>query len=230
MSELVITVLEKGIGELILNRPKQRNSLTGPLVNALQKGLEQLLADDDCRAIIIRGQNGYFCAGLDVKAFFQEPEPEWKASFTSDWTKFHKTVFYANKPIIGAIEGFALAGGSGLALACDFLIIGEKAFFHVLEVERGMLAPFNVLWLSFRFSYRIALKLALLGERQSGQKLVDIGVADICVPDDEVLSAAREMAERFAGFDAKNTQRLKRSIRAGRLDTDFDKLLAAIKA
>ena len=229
MSELVITELENGIGELVLNRPQQRNSLTGPLVMALQKGLEYLLENDDCRVIIIRGQNGFFCAGLDVKAFFQEPEPAWKASFTNDWTKFHRTVFYANKPIIGAIEGFALAGGSGLALACDFLIIGEKAFFHVLEVERGMLAPFNVFWLSVRFSYRIALKLALLGQRLSGQELVDLGVADQCVPDDRVLFTAREMAERFAGFDAKNTQQLKKSIRSGSLDGDFDKLLDAIR-
>lgn len=229
MSELVITELENGIGELVLNRPQQRNSLTGPLVMALQKGLEYLLENDDCRVIIIRGQNGFFCAGLDVKAFFQEPEPAWKASFTNDWTKFHRTVFYANKPIIGAIEGFALAGGSGLALACDFLIIGEKAFFHVLEVERGMLAPFNVFWLSVRFSYRIALKLALLGQRLSGQELVDLGVADKCVPDDRVLFTAREMAERFAGFDAKNTQQLKKSIRSGSLDGDFDKLLDAIR-
>lgn len=230
MENLVIVNLEEGVGELVLNRPEQRNSLTGPLVWALQDGLEKLLQDENCRAIIIRGQNGFFCAGLDLKAFTQNPEPEWKAGFQNDWAKFHRTIFYANKPIIGAIEGFAIAGGTALALACDFIVIGEKSFFHVMEVERGMLAPINILWLTLRFSYSLTQKLALLGERFTGKEVVEIGVADLCVSDDKVLAVSREMAKRLAGFESGNLQKLKQSIRSAKQFGDFDELLASVRS
>ncbi|MBL4679359.1 MAG: enoyl-CoA hydratase/isomerase family protein [Pseudomonadales bacterium] len=229
MEDLVIVNLDGGIGELVLNRPEQRNSLTGPLVRALQGGLEKLLQDENCRVIIIRGQNGFFCAGLDLKAFTQKPEPEWKADFQKDWAKFHRTIFYANKPIIGAIEGFAIAGGSALALACDFMVIGEKSFFHVMEAERGMLAPINILWLTLRHSYSLAQKLALLAQRFTGQEVVDIGVADLCVSDEKVLIASREMAKRLAGFEAGNLQKLKQSIRSAMQFKDFDELLVSVR-
>ena len=71
MTDLAEVIMENGVGELILNRPAQRNSLTGPLVWELQAGLESLGRDEGCKVIIIRGAEGYFCAGLDLKALSQ---------------------------------------------------------------------------------------------------------------------------------------------------------------
>jgi len=67
MTELVRVIVENGIGELVLNRPQQRNSLIGPLVWEMQSGLEKLEKDEGCNSIVIRGEQGYFCAGLDLK-------------------------------------------------------------------------------------------------------------------------------------------------------------------
>ena len=226
----VIVGLEAGVGHLTLNRPAQRNSLTGPLVSELKSGIDQLLKDENCKAIIISGAEGYFCAGLDLKAFSQDPPPEWKASFQDTWAAFHESVYYADIPIIGAVERFAIAGGSSLALACDFLIIGENAFMHVSEVERNMLAPLNVFWLTRRYNYQTALRMALLGPRVSGPQLVDAGLAEAVVADDQVLQTAQEMAERFAGFEVANVKALKRSIKNGYSNEPFHSVLGRIKA
>jgi len=231
MTDVVLVEKHEGFGELVLNRPGQRNSLTGPLVDGLISGLQQLVDDKSVKAVIIRGAEGYFCAGLDVKAFFSEPKPDWVAGFGERWLEFHEAIFACPLPIIGALEGYAIAGGSALALACDFLVVGEKAFLHVSEVERGMAAPINLAWLQLNYGRKMALELAVLGERTVGQKLVEKGIARKCVADDQVLEAARTMAARFAGFDAGAVATLKAGIKRSTLagEVDFRALVARIK-
>jgi len=229
MAEVIVRHSE-GVGQLILNRPAQRNSLTGPLVVELKSGLDSLLREPDCKAIIISGAEGYFCAGLDLKAFSADPAPAWKAEFSDRWADFHEAVYEADVPIIGALQGFAIAGGSSLALACDFLVVGESAFMHVSEVERNMLAPLNVFWLTQRYHYQVALRMALFGKRLTGAELVDAGIAERCVADAEVLPTAQLMADRFAGFEVSNLKALKRSIKNGYARDSFRGSLAAIKA
>ncbi|MFT4797968.1 MAG: enoyl-CoA hydratase [Candidatus Azotimanducaceae bacterium] len=229
MTEVIVRHSE-GVGQLILNRPAQRNSLTGPLVVQLKSGLDSLLSEPDCKVIIISGAEGYFCAGLDLKAFSADPEPLWKAEFSDRWADFHETVYEADLPIIGALQGFAIAGGSSLALACDFLVVGESAFMHVSEVERNMLAPLNVFWLTRRYPYQVALRMALLGRRLTGSELVDAGIAECCVADAEVLQTAQLMADRFAGFEVSNLKALKRSIKNSYAGDSFRGSLSAIKA
>ena len=231
--ENVISRLSDGVGELVLNRPKQRNALTGPLVVELTESLTKLLADPECKVIVLRGAEGFFCAGLDLKAFSATPAPEWRSEFQSLWANYHQAVYLSNIPIIGALEGFAIAGGSSLALSCDFLIAGESAFMHVSEVERNMLAPLNVFWLTQRYGYQIALRLGLLGERWSATDLQHAGIVERVVADDDVVGAAMDMANRFASFDTANVRALKRSIKAGvaaeENSTSFHTILDHIK-
>ncbi len=219
MTELVLVELEEGIGELVLNRPARRNSLIGPMVNELAEGLRSLSSNADCNVIIIRGNEGYFCAGLDLKAFAEDPPPAWRAHFNSDWLNFHNDIFNCPKPVLGALEGFAIAGGSALAFACDFLVVGKNSFLHVAEVEKGLKAPINTAWLSIRFSYACALKILVQGQRYYGDELVDLGIADRCVEEVDVLQATRELGRRLSGFDPGVVQSMKRSLcRAKGLD------------
>ena len=92
-----------------------------------------------------------------------------------------------------------------------------------------MMAPINILWLHLRHSYHKGLKMSLLGERHYGESLVNLGIADRCVADAEVVQTARELAKRFAGFDAQAIYRLKKTIRSVSAAVDFDELLATIK-
>ncbi|MFT5693462.1 MAG: enoyl-CoA hydratase/carnithine racemase [Oceanicoccus sp.] len=216
-------------GELILNRPEQKNSLIGPLVKQLLSGLNELSNNEMCHAILIRGEGGCFCAGLDVKAFFSEIKPDWLGDFHNDWLAFHSAVYACRKPVIGALERFAIAGGSSLAFSCDFLVVGEKSFLHVAEVELGMAAPINVAWLTLKYGTAKALELALLGERHYGADLVRLGLATRCVDDAETLNEARKLADRLASFDSLAVQSLKSSIYKAQDHGSFDALVGRIK-
>ncbi len=229
MSEMVLIEIENGVGELVLNRPHRRNALIGPLVAELHAGLDELSRTGACRAIIIRGAEGYFCAGLDLKAFSEDPAPDWRASFQDDWASLHRAIFACPKPILGALEGFAIAGGSALAFACDFLVAGRGAFLHVAEVERGMAAPINLAWLTIRFSQALALQMAVLGERHYGEDLHRLGIAIRVEDDDKVLPVTRELGRRMAGFDPRAVQTLKGSLRRAAALDDFDQVLAEVK-
>lgn len=229
MSELVLVELHGSRGELVLNRPERRNALIGPLVNQLHEGLKQCVSNPDCHVIVIRGAQGYFCAGLDLKEFSADPAPEWRADFADDWAELHCSMFDCPKPILGALEGFAIAGGSALAFACDFLVAGKNSFLHVAEAERGMSAPINIAWLSLRFEYARAARFAQLAERFYGDDLVQQGVALESVEDDQVLSRTRDIADRLAGFDLNSNIRIKTAVRAARGIDDFSQLIRSVR-
>jgi len=230
MSEdLVIVSVNDGIGELVLNRPKQRNSLIGPLVDQLDAGLLKLIDDDACHVILIRGAEGYFCAGLDLKAFVEDPAPSWRAGFQDAWTNFHNDVFNCPKPVLGAMESFAIAGGSALALSCDFLVVGKKSFMQVSEVEMGRMAPMNLAWLSIRFNHALAMRMAVIGQKTFGDELVRLGIAIDCVDDSEILSTTRALGRRLADFDAGAVQTLKASLRRASNMGDFLQIVERIK-
>ncbi len=210
----VIMRVGSGVGELILNRPRRRNALVGPLVAELQAGLDVYVADDDVHVILIRGEGGFFCSGLDLDAFSQVPEPAWKARFGEDWRNFHISVAQCPKVVVGALERYAINGGAALALACDLLVVGEQAFLQVGEIQQGMGAPMNLAWLMARFGGHLTRLLALSGERVHGPRLAQLGLAHSCVPDAEVLAAARDLAERLAGYPPGGARHIKRTIAA----------------
>ncbi|MFV2090415.1 MAG: enoyl-CoA hydratase/isomerase family protein [Pseudomonadales bacterium] len=207
--------------ELVLNRPERKNAITGPLGQALTRCLEEIHADDALQVVLLRGEGGAFCSGLDLKYFNAEPPPEWLADFQKIWRGVHRALFDCNKPIIGALERYAINGGAALALACDLLIVGEEAFLQVGEIQLGMAAPYNLAWLALRHPESVASRLAMAGSRFKGAELVDLGVATECVPDQTVLDRARASCETLAGYPPGAGARIKAGIRA-RLDVSAD--------
>lgn len=201
MSDACVLVERSGArGELVLNRPEKRNALMGPLVDALSEGLDELTSDPEIKAIVLRGAGGAFCAGLDLEEFGADPPRPWRAGFPEKWLALHTRMFQCRVPIVGALERYAIAGGSGLALACDLLVAGEGAFLHVKEAELGMAAPMNVAWLQLRLGLARSNRLVMLAERIYGPELVDLGLAVCSVEDSTVLERACEVADRLAGF------------------------------
>jgi enoyl-CoA hydratase/carnithine racemase len=186
--------------ELVLNRPDNKNAVTGPLVQLLCKYLMDLSEDPDVGAIIIRGADGCFCAGLDLKQFSADPPPSWRPEFQGYWVDLHTAIYECPKPTIAAVERFAIAAGSGLAFACDMLVMGDGAFIHVLEVERGMTAPINIAWLQLKLGAALAAELSLAAQRYYGPDAVRKGLAMSSVPDAEVLDTSRSLADRMASF------------------------------
>lgn len=232
MTELVrIETAGVRVRHLVLNRPKRRNALTGPLADQFIEAIEQLNADDSVSVIVIRGEGGAFCSGLDLKEFAADPQPDWVADFGATWRRAHRALFESDHIIIGALERAAVNGGAALALACDFLVVGDQAFLQVGEVQQGMAAPMNMAWLKLRHTEAVSARLALLGDRVTGPELVQLGVAFESVPDDQVVAAADALASRMSSHDPSGISRIKASLRrTGRNETAEEWFAQALAA
>ena len=201
-------------GEVMLNRPERKNAITGPFGEQLADALEELQQDQQVQALLLHGAGGAFCSGLDLNAFNAEPEPVWVAGFQASWRRAHNALFNCNKPIIGALERYAINGGAALAIACDYLIAGEQAFLQVGEVQIGMAAPYNMAWLNLRHSERVIAEVTLIGDRLPAAELVRLGLVNESVADDQVLLTARALCQRFADFPVGTPQKIKIGMRA----------------
>jgi len=203
-----------GWAELVMNRPERRNAIDGPFVEGLIAALVELNADATVRAIVLRGEGGAFCSGLDLKAFSGEPKPAWAAGFPARWNELHYTLIESRKVIVGALERFAINGGASLALAPDLLVCGETAYLQVGEVQIGMTAAKNIAWMLLRHSEAVAARVALLGDRVAGPELARLGIATEMVPDAQVVERACALAQRIATFPPDSVARIKSSVRA----------------
>ena len=210
----VETITHDGWAELVLNRPERRNAIDGDLGMALAGELRVLDMDDAVGIILLRGADGVFCSGFDTKAFNADPAPEWLPKFNVIWRAVHTALYDCGKPIIAAFERYGINGGAALALAADLLITGETAFLQVGEVRSGMGAPFNIAWLRLRHAESVAAQLTLTGRRFAGPELQAMGIAYACVPDEEVLSRARELASELASYPTGAAARVKATLRA----------------
>ncbi|MBW2281198.1 MAG: enoyl-CoA hydratase/isomerase family protein [Deltaproteobacteria bacterium] len=214
MSEpLVRSYVHDGWLEISLNRPKRRNALIGPLVDELFAAFDAADRDDAVHVVLLRGEGGAFCSGLDLKEFAADPPPDWMPAFSGAWRGLHERIFRSRTPLVGALERCAINGGAALALACDLLVAGDEAFLQVGEVQGGMAAPMNVAWLRLRHPESVAMNVALTGRRIAGPELVRLGVALSSVPDETVADRARELAAQLAGYPEGALARIKGAIR-----------------
>lgn len=102
--------------EVVLNRPRQRNAIDGPLGEGLAAAIRRADEDEAIEAVLLRGADGAFCSGLDLKAFNAEPPPDWMPRFGAIWRAAHTSIYECRKPIVAALERFAINGGAALAL------------------------------------------------------------------------------------------------------------------
>jgi len=200
--------------EISLNRPERRNALIGPLVDELFAAFDAADRDDAVHLVLLRGEGGAFCSGLDLKEFAADPPPDWMPAFRGAWRGLHERIFRSQTPLVGALELGAINGGAALALACDLLVTGDGAFLQVGEVQGGMPAPMNVAWLRLRYAESVAMNIALTGRRIHGPELVQLGVALMSVPDDTVADRARELAAQLAAYPEGALARIKGAIRS----------------
>jgi enoyl-CoA hydratase len=226
----VILDRHDGWAEITLNRPAVKNAINGPLGIALADAMARADEDDGVRAVLLRGAEGAFCSGLDLKAFNADPAPEWMGEFPTIWRLAHRAIFECRKPIVACLERFAINGGAALALAADLLIAGEEAFLMVGEVQQGMAAPYNMAWLRLRHSEALAARIALVGERHTGRELAALGIAHEAVADDAALTRARELTAQLAAYPPGALSRIKAGLRAygpASADEWFDRATAA---
>ncbi|HAN69350.1 MAG TPA: enoyl-CoA hydratase [Halieaceae bacterium] len=144
-----------------INRPRRRNAVTRQVSEGIAAAMDQLDEDEELSVGIITGTGGNFCAGMDLQAFLDGERPEIEGRGFGGISERPP-----QKPLIAAVEGFALAGGCELALACDLIVAAEDAFFGLPEVSRGLVAGSGgLVRLPRRIPPAIALEYALTGAR-----------------------------------------------------------------
>lgn len=197
--ELLVDV-QDGIATLTLNREAQRNTLSLGLLEAL---IDVFLVHRDdpgvkCFVLTAAGSKA-FCAGGDVTAMagrghFQDHMGRRK------YLELLEAMREAGHPIIGAVNGAALGGGFGLALACDLVVAGESATFGLPEVKLGLFPMMVAALLTRHLGPKRAMELSLLGERLTAQQAYGLGLVNRVVPDGELASASRALAERVGAL------------------------------
>ncbi len=194
MTEVVTTEAHNGVLIITLNRPESKNAVNRALALKMVEAIDQLEADHTLRAAVITGAGNTFCSGMDLKAFVSGETPHIEGRGFGGLTEYTP-----KKPLLAAIEGYALAGGFELAISCDLIVAAETAKFGIPEVKRGLAAAAGGLCkLPKQIPYRIAMELALTGDFISAQRASDLGLINQVVSEGEALEAARRLAAKIA--------------------------------
>lgn len=199
--------------EIVFNRPQRRNALNHPLTLQMRAALQELNADEEVRAIVLRGAEGFFSSGVDLKDIPSEPLPPWYGEFSAAMSDSHMLLMGSPKTIVVALQGGAINGGAALALSADLMIAGRSAFVQVGEVQFGMPVPRNASWLVLKHGEATAMRFCLMADRVGAADLLRLGVAMEVVDDTEVVARAQAVAARLGGFPADGLRRAKAAIR-----------------
>jgi enoyl-CoA hydratase len=193
-AEPVLTGVRDGTAIITINRPEARNAVNGAVARGVAAALDEFDGRDDVRVLVLTGAGGTFSAGMDLKGFLSGDAP------TAGDRGFGGIVRRPPaKPIIAAVEGYALAGGFELALACDLIVASEAARFGLPEVRRGLAAAAGgLLRLPRRIPYHLAMEIALTGEHYPAARLHAAGLVSQVVPAGEALAGALALAGRVA--------------------------------
>jgi enoyl-CoA hydratase/carnithine racemase len=201
--EEVLYSMQDRVAEISINRPEVHNTLTPSAIARIEELLAQAERSPDVGAIILRGAGGKaFCTGADLGSGLEMRDASFlekhdaRASFARLLLRMQRTA----RPILAMVEGYCMAGGLGLCLACDLAIASEDAQFGLPEVKRG-LWPYMVTALLMRHvGPKKALELCMTGERISADEAEKLGLITRCVPKGELQKEAYEMARKIASL------------------------------
>jgi enoyl-CoA hydratase len=193
MTNEVLVDVTDGIMTVTLNRPEAKNAANKALAVGVAAAMDQLDGDASIRVAILTGAGGTFCAGMDLKAFVSGEMPVVEGRGFAGLTEATP-----RKPLIAAIEGYALAGGLELAISCDLIVAADNAKFGIPEVKRGLAAAAGGLMkLPKQIPSRVAMELAVTGDFITAQRAYELGLINQVVPAGTALEAARALAARI---------------------------------
>ncbi|MFE2995765.1 crotonase/enoyl-CoA hydratase family protein [Nocardia sp. NPDC059246] len=216
------TLQRRGAVAIItLNRPDALNAVNGALSTAVGTALEDFGHDPELQVAVITGAGRAFCAGADLKALAAGDRIH--AEGHEEWGFAGLVKHFVSKPIIAAVNGFALGGGTEIMLACDLAVLSEDAKLGLPEVKRGLAAAAGgLLRLPRQIPLKLALEVALTGAPIGAATAARWGLVNRVVPADEVLATAVGLAEQIATNAPLSVRASKRVIyRAADFGADF---------
>lgn len=204
----VVVHEDDGVLVIVLDRPAARNAVDERMSRAIARAVDRLDGDDALAAGIITGAGGTFCSGMDLKAFLRGDRPEVPGRGFAGFTQQPP-----RKPVIAAVEGYALAGGFELVLACDLVVAAETATFGLPEVTRGLIAGSGgLLRLGERIPLQIAMEHALTGRSLTAAEAHRWGLVNRLTVTGDALSAAMTLAREIVANAPLAVQETKRLI------------------
>ncbi|HET8707279.1 MAG TPA: crotonase/enoyl-CoA hydratase family protein [Pseudomonadales bacterium] len=194
MSEAVLVSKENGVMIVTINRPEAKNAINKQVAEGISAAMDELDSSPDLQVAILTGAGGTFCSGMDLKAFLTGETPVVPGrGFAGICEK------QPEKPVIAAIEGYALAGGFEIMLSCDLAVAADNAKFGIPEVKRGLAAGAGgLLKMPSQMPYRIALEMALTGDFITAQRAYEVGLINRIVSAGTALEGAKALAEAIA--------------------------------
>jgi enoyl-CoA hydratase/carnithine racemase len=188
------------VATVTLNRPDARNALNQALLGELDRTLRACASDPDVRVIVLTGAGSAFCAGADLKETSGEYDSDFWARHerVSQSMAIHKMIPQLPVPVVAAVNGYALAGGCGLAMSCDLVIASDRAQFGYPEAARGLVAAMVMVSLSRLVHRRVALDLLLSGRRVSAAEALDLHMVNRVVAHDALADEVQEYARAIA--------------------------------
>src|ERR1700730_298840 len=190
LAQDVITEHRDSVLVITINRPHAKNALNRAVAEGLRDAADELDADRQLRAAVLTGAGGVFSAGMDLKAFLNGESPDFEGRGLCGITETPP-----RKPLLAAVEGWALAGGFELVLACDLVVASRTARFGLPEVRRSLVAAAGgALLLPRRLPLPLALELLLTGDPIDADRASQIGLVNRVVAEGEALTTAVDLA------------------------------------
>ncbi|HSV32637.1 MAG TPA: enoyl-CoA hydratase-related protein [Pyrinomonadaceae bacterium] len=211
-SEIVLYLVQNGIVRITLNRPDKRNALNDAMIAALKGALRRADQDETVRAIIISGSGSDFCSGADLAALRKISRASVAENLedASSLMELFLLIRAVRHPVIAAVRGRALAGGCGLALACDIVLAASSARFGFPEVKIGFVPAMVTAILRRNVSEKKAFELITLGDEISAGEAEGLGFINRAYDEERLEAEVDNLARRFGALSASAIAQSKR--------------------
>ena len=194
----VVLTTERHTATVVLNRPDQRNALSATMLGDLAAAFRWCQQEPEVRVVVLTGAGRVFCAGADLTSFDGETTSLEKFRSRDLFVDLFILMAELGKPIVGRINGHALAGGLGLACSCDLLIAVDTATFGTPEINVGIWPMMIQAILSRSIPRKVLLEMEMLGDRWTATQLQSLGVINRVVAHEHLDSTVNEIAEALA--------------------------------
>ncbi|MBF2053832.1 MAG: enoyl-CoA hydratase/isomerase family protein [Candidatus Sericytochromatia bacterium] len=200
MSEIVSYQIKQQSAWLTLNRPERLNALSIPLIDELIAALQRAAADSEARVVVITGSGTRaFCAGADIDSFYNESQGTVdEHAFRDRLLQLFELLMDLSKPTIARVNGYALGGGFGLAMACDLVVASSTALFGTPEINIGLF-PMMIMPVLYRnVGRKKLLEMMFTGDKISGEEALQLGMVNAAVSVDQLDQSVQELANKLA--------------------------------
>ena len=207
----IVTERSGNILRIQLNRPERKNAMTSPMYIEIADLLNAAAKDDGVRVVLWHGAGDSFTAGNDIQDFQRNPP----TASESPQARLMEALINFGKPIVVAVQGAAIGGGTTMLTHCDFVIAGESTIFQMPFVNLGLVSEFGSSYsIPARIGYLRAAELVLLGKRFDAKRAAELGLVTQVVPDQELLATATKTASALAEKPPGALQACKRLMRS----------------